>query len=62
MKKLSISSENVSIKVDIKNKKYIKSAISGCIVGFICGFIGADGGMMMLIILTSILGSNLKQL
>lgn len=57
---LSISSENVSIKVDITNKKYIKSAIAGCIVGFICGFIGAGGGMMMLIILTSILGYSLK--
>ena len=30
------------------------------IVGFICGFIGAGGGMMMLLILTSVLGYELK--
>ena len=30
------------------------------IIGFICGFIGAGGGMMMLLILTSVLGYELK--
>ena len=29
-------------------------------VGFICGFVGAGGGMMMLLILTSVLGYELK--
>ena len=29
-------------------------------IGFICGFIGAGGGMMMLLILTSVLGYELK--
>ena len=38
----------------------IKSIICGIIVGFICGFIGAGGGMMMLLILTSVLGYELK--
>lgn len=38
----------------------IKSIISGMIVGFICGFIGAGGGMMMLLLLTSVLGYELK--
>ncbi len=37
-------------------KRVIQSVISGMIVGFICGFIGAGGGMMMLLILTSVLG------
>ena len=41
-------------------KRIIQSVISGTIVGFICGFIGAGGGMMMLLILTSILGYELK--
>ena len=41
-------------------KRIIQSIISGTIVGFICGFIGAGGGMMMLLILTSILGYELK--
>ena len=40
--------------------RFIKSAISGCIVGFICGFVGAGGGMMMLLLLTSVLGYELK--
>ena len=38
----------------------IQSVISGIVVGFICGFVGAGGGMMMLLILTSVLGYELK--
>ena len=37
-----------------------KSFLAGIPIGFICGFIGAGGGMMMLIIMTSILGYELK--
>ena len=43
-----------------RKKRIIQSVISGIVVGFICGFIGAGGGMMMLLILTSILGYELK--
>jgi len=43
-----------------RKKRIIQSIISGIIVGFICGFIGAGGGMMMLLILTSVLGYELK--
>ena len=38
----------------------MQSMVSGAMVGFICGFIGAGGGMMMLLILTSVLGYELK--
>ena len=41
-------------------KRAIQSVICGIIIGFICGFIGAGGGMMMLLILTSVLGYELK--
>lgn len=41
-------------------KRAIQSIICGVLIGFICGFIGAGGGMMMLLILTSILGYELK--
>lgn len=41
-------------------KRLIQSIIAGTIIGFICGFIGAGGGMMMLLILTSLLGYELK--
>ncbi len=41
-------------------KRMIQSLICGVLIGFICGFIGAGGGMMMLLILTSVLGYELK--
>ena len=41
-------------------KRVIQSLLSGMIVGFICGFIGAGGGMMMLLLLTGVLGYELK--
>ncbi len=40
--------------------RIIQSIISGIVIGFICGFIGAGGGMMMLLILTMVLGYELK--
>ena len=40
-------------------KRAIQSIICGVLIGFICGFIGAGGGMMMLLILTSVLGYEL---
>lgn len=47
--------ERVSAK-----KRAVQSIICGVLIGFICGFIGAGGGMMMLLILTSVLGYELK--
>lgn len=41
-------------------KRIIQSIICGTLIGFICGFVGAGGGMMMLLILTSVLGYELK--
>lgn len=41
-------------------KRAIQSLLCGMIIGFICGFVGAGGGMMMLLILTSVLGYELK--
>ena len=41
-------------------KRAVQSLICGCMIGFICGFVGAGGGMMMLLILTSVLGYELK--
>lgn len=40
--------------------RIIQSVLCGVLIGFICGFIGAGGGMMMLLILTSVLGYELK--
>ena len=41
-------------------KRLVQSVLCGVMVGFICGFVGAGGGMMMLLILTSVLGYELK--
>lgn len=41
-------------------KRALQSLVCGMLIGFICGFIGAGGGMMMLLILTSVLGYELK--
>ena len=41
-------------------KRAVQSVLCGMIIGFICGFVGAGGGMMMLLILTSVMGYELK--
>ena len=43
-----------------RRRQIIQSIIGGTVVGFICGFVGAGGGMMMLLVLTSALGYELK--
>ena len=40
--------------------RLIQSIVCGTLIGFVCGFVGAGGGMMMLLILTSVLGYELK--
>lgn len=41
-------------------KRAVQSVVCGAGIGLICGFVGAGGGMMMLLILTSVLGYELK--
>lgn len=41
-------------------KRAVQSILCGMMIGLICGFVGAGGGMMMLLILTSVLGYELK--
>ena len=43
-----------------KKTRIIQSILCGAVIGLICGFVGAGGGMMMLLILTSVLGYELK--
>lgn len=40
--------------------KNIKSILCGSLIGFVCGFVGAGGGMLMLLVLTSVLSYDLK--
>lgn len=43
-----------------QSKRVKQSIITGILIGSICGFVGAGGGMMMLFVLTSVLGYELK--
>lgn len=43
-----------------KRKAAVESVICGMAVGLICGFVGAGGGMLMLLVLVSVLGYELK--
>ena len=42
------------------HRRAVQSIGCGVLIGVICGFVGAGGGMMMLLILTSVLGYELK--
>lgn len=39
-----------------KVKMIIKSVLCGLVIGFVCGFVGAGGGMLMLLVLTTFMG------
>ena len=54
LKPVTTTKEQMSA-VDPKTRM-IKSIIGGSLIGFICGFVGAGGGMMMLFVLTTFLG------
>ena len=54
-----MTTKNAMEAVD-PQKRFVQSVICGVMIGFICGFIGAGGGMMMLLVLTSVLGYELK--
>ena len=54
-----MTTKESSEQCDLK-QRLIRSILSGMLVGFICGFVGAGGGMMMLLVLTSLLGYDLK--
>ena len=49
-----------SMEAVSKRKRLIQSVVSGVLIGLICGFVGAGGGMMMLLILPTVLGYELK--
>lgn len=55
-----ITSENRTIRASSHAAQLIKGALGGAAIGSICGFFGAGGGMMMLFVLTSLLGYEVK--
>lgn len=44
----------------IDKKKIVLAIIFGCVIGWICGFTGSGGGILMLTVFTLVLGYNLK--
>ena len=54
-----LTTKEAMADVSVK-KRIMQSILCGILIGFICGFVGAGGGMMMLLILTSVLGYELK--
>lgn len=55
-----VMSAKESNKIRSKKKAAVQSVVCGMAVGLICGFVGAGGGMMMLLVLVSVLGYELK--
>ena len=54
-----MTTKETMIQTDAK-KRLIQSVLCGVMIGFICGFVGAGGGVMMLLILTSVMNYELK--
>lgn len=44
----------------LSNKKTVLAMMLGCGIGFVCGFTGSGGGVLMLTVFTLVLGYNLK--
>ena len=55
-----VMTTNEAMEAKSPKQRVIQSILCGTAVGFICGFVGAGGGMMMLLMLTSVLGYELK--
>lgn len=52
--------EEIAAKEIPVKKQILLQVICGSLIGFICGFIGAGGGIMMLMLLTGVLNFQLK--
>lgn len=55
-----VMSARESNKARSRRKAAVLSMGCGMLVGLICGFVGAGGGMMMLVVLVSVLGYEIK--
>ncbi len=41
-------------------RKTMRAVLLGCIIGWVCGFTGSGGGVLMLMVFSLVLGYNLK--
>lgn len=49
------------LKVVHKHRRIVYQIVFGLLIGFVCGFVGAGGGMMLLLVLTVFLGYEMHQ-
>lgn len=56
-----VKSSNKKENKQEEKKKLIESLIFGLGIGYLCGFVGTGGGTLMLIVLTYIIGLDLKK-
>ena len=57
---LPVTSPNRTIQGSRRWVQIVEGAAGGAAIGLVCGFFGAGGGMMMLMVLTMLLGYELK--
>ena len=57
---LPVTSPNRTIQGSRRWVQIVKGAAGGAAIGLVCGFFGAGGGMMRLVVLTMLLGYELK--
>lgn len=55
-----VMAEKDNVQHRSKAKAIVQSLLCGMVVGLICGFVGAGGDMLMLLVLVSVLGYELK--
>ena len=54
-----VQNTKAQMQADSPKQRILKAIVGGVLVGFVCGFVGAGGGMMLLFVLTSFLGYEL---
>lgn len=55
-----VTSTRHTLQGSSRAMQIVKGAVGGGCIGLVCGFFGAGGGMMMLMVLTMVLGYELK--
>lgn len=55
-----ITANSSSLENRSKSKQIFLSIVFGALIGMVCGIMGVGGGIMILLVLTSVLGYNLK--
>lgn len=53
--------KNKETKAITTKHKVLVEVLLGCLIGFVCGFVGAGGGMMLLLVLTVVLGYEMHK-